>query len=129
MKKLTVKKGSTCMACLQCVQACSEAFYKEFDPDLSCIQIVAGKKGEAKPMVCIQCGKCMRACEHEAITQNPKTGVYMINKKKCVACGKCVEACPMKVMVQKVDAPASKCIACGICVKACPMEILEIVEK
>ena len=129
MKKLTVKKVSECMACLQCVQACSEAFYKEFDPDLSCIQIVAGKKGEAKPMVCIQCGKCMRACEHEAITQNPKTGVYMINKKKCVACGKCVEACPMKVMVQKVDAPASKCIACGICVKACPMEILEIVEK
>jgi ferredoxin len=31
-------------------------------------------------MVCIQCGKCMKACEHEAITQNPKTGVYMINK-------------------------------------------------
>ena len=129
MKKLTVKKGEQCMACLQCVQACSEAFYKEFDVDLSCIQIVAGKKGEAKPMVCIQCGKCMRACEHEAITQNPKTGIYMINKKKCVGCGKCVEACPMKVMVQKPEAPASKCIACGICVKACPMEILEIVEK
>ena len=129
MKKLTVKKGAECMACLQCVQACSEAFYKEFDPDLSCIQIVAGKKGEAKPMVCIQCGKCMRSCEHEAITQNPKTGVYMINKKKCVGCGKCVEACPMKVMVLKPETPASKCIACGICVKACPMEILEIVEK
>ena len=127
MKKLTVKKGEQCMACLQCVQACSEAFYKEFDPDLSCIQIVAGKKGEAKPMTCIQCGKCMRACEHEAITQNPKTGVYMINKKKCVGCGKCVEVCPMKVMCLKET--ASKCIACGICVKACPMEILEIVEK
>ncbi len=128
MKKLTVKKGSQCMACLQCVQACSEAFYKEFDTSLSCIQIVA--KGEdAKPNTCIQCGKCMRACEHEAITQNPKTGVYMINKKKCVGCGKCVEACPMHVMVLKPESPASKCIACGICVKACPMEILEIVEK
>ena len=31
MKKLTVKKNEKCMACLQCVQACSEAFYKEFD--------------------------------------------------------------------------------------------------
>ena len=128
MKKLSVKKGSQCMACLQCVQACSEAFYKEFDPSLSCIQIVA-KGDAAKPNTCIQCGKCMRACEHEAITQNPKTGVYMINKKKCVGCGKCVEACPMHVMVLKPEAPASKCIACGICVKACPMEILEIVEK
>ena len=129
MKKLVVNKNEKCMACLQCVQACSEAFYKEFDPDLSCIQIVAGKNGEAKPNVCIQCGKCMRSCEHGAITQNPKTGVYMINKKLCVQCGKCVEACPMHVMVMKPENPASKCIACGICVKACPMEVLEIVEN
>ena len=128
MKKLTVKKGAECMACLQCVQACSEAFYKEFDEDLSCIRIVA-KGNAAKPNVCIQCGKCMKACEHEAITQNPKTGVYMINKKKCVGCGKCVEVCPMTVMVKKDENPVSKCIACGSCVKACPMEILEIVEK
>ena len=128
MKKLVVKKNSECMACLQCVQACSEAFYKDFDEDLSCIRIVA-KGNAAKPNVCIQCGKCMKSCEHGAITQNPKTGVYMINKKLCVSCGACVEACPMKVMVLKPESPASKCIACGICVKACPMEILEIVEK
>ena len=128
MKKLMVKKNAECMACLACVDACSTAFYKEFHQDLSCIQIVAKGTG-AKPMTCIQCGKCAKACEHEAITQNPKTGVYMINKKKCVSCGKCVEACPMKVMVLKPENPASKCIACGICVKACPMEILEIVEK
>ena len=128
MKKLTVKKNVECMACLECVRACSEAFYKDFDEDLSCIKIVAKGAG-AKPMVCIECGKCMKACEHEAITQNPKTGVYMINKKKCVGCGKCVEVCPMKVMVHKEDSPVSKCIACGICVKACPMEVLEIVEK
>ena len=94
MKKLTVKKNVECMACLECVRACSTAFYKQFDQGLSCIQIVAKGTG-AKPNVCIQCGKCMRTCEHEAITQNPKTGVYMINKKKCVRCGKCVEACPM----------------------------------
>ena len=128
MKKLTVKKNAECMACLQCVQACSEAFYKEFDEDLSCIRIVA-KGNTAKPMVCIQCGKCMKACEHGAITQNAKTGVYMINKKLCVGCGACVAVCPMKVMVHKEGNPVSKCISCGICVKACPMEILEIVEK
>ncbi len=128
MKKLMVKKDGTCMACLECVRACSQAFYKEFDEDLSCIRIVAKGAG-AKPSICIQCGKCMKVCEHEAITQNPKTGVYMINKKKCVGCGKCVEVCPTKVMVHKDENPVSKCIACGICVKACPMEILEIVEK
>ena len=128
MKKLTVKKGAECMACLECARACSQAFYKEADESLSCIKIVA-KNGAAKPNTCIQCGKCMKACEHDAITQNPKTGVYMINKKNCVSCGKCVEVCPMHVMVMKPENPTSKCIACGICVKACPMEILEIVEK
>lgn len=130
MKKLAVKKNIECMACLECVRACSTAFYKTFDQGLSCLQIVSkGPNAGAKPMVCIQCGKCAKACEAGAITQNPKTGVYMINKKLCTSCGKCVEACPMKVMVAPAEGPTSKCIACGICVKACPMELLEIQEK
>ena len=127
MKKLSVKKGSTCMACLECVRACSTAFYKEFHQDKSCIQIV-DKNGAAKPNVCIQCGKCAKTCEAGAITQNPKTGVYMINKKLCTGCGKCAEVCPFHVIVAPAasGANASKCIACGMCVKACPMEVLEI---
>lgn len=128
MKKLVVRKDLPCMACLSCVRACSEAFYKVFDQAKSCIQIVE-KNGAVKVNTCVQCGKCMRTCKNGAITQNPKTGVYMINKKKCVSCGKCAEACPMHVIVFEEGSPASKCIACGICVKACPMELLEIVEK
>ena len=77
MKKLKVKKDSTCMACLACVGACSEAFYKVFDPDKACLQIV--EKKAVRPIACPQCGKCAEACPEGAITQNPK-GVYMINK-------------------------------------------------
>ena len=80
MKKLTVKKGSTCMACLVCVQACSEAFYKEFHQDKACLQIV--DKKTVRPMVCPQCGKCAESCPSGAIKQNAK-GVYMVNKKLC----------------------------------------------
>jgi Fe-S-cluster-containing hydrogenase component 2 len=128
MKRLAVKKDATCMACLECVQACSEAFYKEFDFEKSCIQIIQ-KNNAAKPMICIQCGKCAKVCEAGAITQNPN-GVYMINKKLCTACGKCKEACPFGVIVKtEGTAFASKCIACGICVKRCPVQILEIIEK
>ena len=128
MKKLTVKKGSQCMACLECVRACSNAFYKEFHPDKSCVKIVE-RNGKVRPMTCVKCGKCAAACEHGASLQNPKTGVYMIDKKLCVGCGKCKEACPFGVLVFEPEMTnASKCIACGICAKACPMEVLEITE-
>ena len=93
MKKLAAKKNVECMACLQCVAACSEAFYKEFDEEKSCVRIVAKGTG-AKPNTCIQCGKCMRTCEHEAITQNPKTGVYMINKKSASAAASAPKPAP-----------------------------------
>ena len=128
MKRLSVKKDSTCMACLACVQACSEAFHKQFNFDKSCIQIIQ-KNDVPKPVVCVQCGKCAKACEVNAITQNPN-GVYMINKKLCTGCGKCKTVCPFGVIAKTDDMPvASKCIACGICAKKCPMEILEIIEK
>ena len=127
MKKLKVKKGAECMACLQCTVACSEAFYKQSSLLLSCIQVVE-RKGSPKPMCCVQCGKCAEACEKGAITKNAK-GVYMINKKLCVGCGKCAEACPFGLCIKAEGSDvASKCIACGICAKACPMEILEVVE-
>ena len=107
MKKLKVKKGSTCMACLACVDACSQAFYKTFNPELACLEIV--EKKSIRPMTCPQ-------------------GVYMINKKKCTGCGKCAEACPFGLIVKTEGNPASKCIACGICANACPMDVLEVVE-
>ena len=130
MKKLVVSKENPCKACLSCVRACSEAFYKTFDPDLSCIRIVAKPDGEPKVQSCIMCGKCARTCTHDAISQNAK-GVYMIDKRKCVGCGDCVKACPMHVMClpDGEEAKPSKCIACGICAKACPMGILAVEEK
>lgn len=128
MKKLTVKSGIECMACLACVQACSKAYYKEFHQDLACLQIVAEGATGAKPLVCDQCGKCAEACPENAIKQN-KNGVYMIDRKLCKACGKCVEACPNHIAILKEGAErATKCVACGLCAKACPMELLEIVD-
>lgn len=128
MKKLTVKKGAQCMACLECVRACSTAYYKEFHQDKAALTVIE-RNGAPKPMVCVQCGKCAEACPNGAITQNAK-GVYMVNKKLCTGCGACKDACPFGVMVKVEDSEfASKCIACGLCAKKCPMEILEIVES
>ena len=90
MKKLKVKKGSTCMACLACVQACSEAFYKEFDPDKSCIQIV--EKKAVRPMACPQCGMC-RGLSGRCITQNAK-GVYSYQQARNVPAAANAELVP-----------------------------------
>lgn len=129
MKRLKVKDQSKCYSCFQCMVACSEAFYKEFDEEKSCIRIGNKKDGKLWVKTCTQCGLCAKACENDAIKQNAK-GVYMIDKKLCTGCGKCVDACPMGLVVKVEDKPtATKCIACGICVKQCPMGILEIVES
>ena len=88
MKKLVVTDKTACMACLSCVEACSQAFYKEFDPDKSCIQIVSKTGTDATVKTCIQCGKCARNCEAGAIKQNAK----------CIACGICAKACPMGIL-------------------------------
>ncbi|MCQ2406552.1 MAG: 4Fe-4S binding protein [Oscillospiraceae bacterium] len=128
MKKLSVKKGIECMACMTCANVCSNMWFKTEDSQKACLSI--GMKGEeVVPSVCIQCGKCAKNCPEGAITQNPK-GVYMINKKLCKGCGKCVEVCPFHVIVMPEGAEApTKCIACGQCAKVCPMEMLEIIEK
>ena len=67
MKKLNVAKKDACMACKACEIACSEAFYKKFDEDLSCIKISVQKDGVSpKPVVCVQCGKCAKVCPEGA---------------------------------------------------------------
>ena len=79
------------MACLACVEACSEAFYKEFHPDKSCIQIVEKKSVHKKK--CTGCGACAKACPFGLIVKtegNPAS--------KCIACGICAKACPMDVL-------------------------------
>lgn len=127
MKTLAINKENKCMTCLTCEIACSEAFYKKYDPALSCIHI-GEKDGVTKLSICIQCGKCARSCPHEAITKNDK-GVYTLDKAKCQGCGLCVEACPFGVMVKSPDREQpSKCIACGICVKKCPADAIFIKE-
>ena len=90
MKKLTVKKGTQCMACLECVRACSEAFYKEFDPSKACLQIIE-RNGAAKPMVCVQ---CKDACPFGVLVKVEEAP----NASKCIACGICAKACPMEIL-------------------------------
>ena len=71
------------MACLECVRACSESFYKEFDPDKSCIQIV--EKKSVRPMACPQCGKCAEACPGRCNHPESKGCLYDQTRKNVPA--------------------------------------------
>ncbi len=126
MKRLVVKHPENCVQCHTCEDCCALAFYKVFNPELSCIRIDDDRMGAEAIRFCNQCGICESVCPIGAISRNDK-GVYMINKEICVGCLACLEACPQQVICRDEEqTKASKCIACGICVKNCPMDVLAI---
>jgi len=116
-----------CIGCNTCITACSNLFFKEDDPEKSCIEVFPQDGDEFKLSVCNQCGTCVEICPTEALTIN-KQGVVMIKKNLCSGCFVCVDVCPTHNMrtYDGADVPF-KCTACGACAKECPAEALEIV--
>lgn len=47
---------------------------------------------------CIGCGKCLDACDDDAILGKPKF-VHVVVQKNCVQCNKCLEVCPEGAVV------------------------------
>jgi carbon-monoxide dehydrogenase iron sulfur subunit len=76
---------------------------------------------------------CVTACPKEALTQEEKTGVIMIDEDKCNGCSWCIEACPFGAMMlhpkKGVVTTCDNCKELGEpqCVKWCPEEALEFV--
>jgi carbon-monoxide dehydrogenase iron sulfur subunit len=76
---------------------------------------------------------CVAACPKEALSQEEKTGVIMVDEDKCNGCSWCIEACPFGAMLlhpkKKVVSTCDNCKDLGEpqCVKWCPEEALEFV--
>ena len=128
MVKRLVKDESKCTGCRACETACSQAFYKKEDSELSCIRIKEKDEGGFAITICTQCGECAAVCNTSVIRENAK-GVFLLNKKECAGCLMCVGYCPEQIMVQCHDSlEPSKCTACGICVKVCPSGAIALSE-
>lgn len=127
MKKLAVI-SEQCIACNQCVEACSQTFFNEKDAGTSAIQITKGCGEGYCIIACSQCGVCIDLCPVDAISRD-RAGVVRIKKNICTGCLSCVGFCPESAMRHQGDMIAPfKCVACGQCVGVCPTEALSIEE-
>lgn len=125
--KYLAKDDSKCIQCGACESICSKTYFKEDNPEKSCIQI--NKEGSPEINVCNQCGECIDICPVMAIKRD-KSGVVRIDKKICVGCFMCVGFCPQLSMRQHDDyIEPFKCIACGLCAKECPTGAIYIAER
>ena len=122
-----------CTGCSVCEYTCSMVKEKTYNPTKSRIRAIRLGPLSNLAITCRHCEDpaCVTACPKEALSQEEKTGVIMIDEEKCNGCSWCIEACPFGAMMlhpkKKVVSTCDNCKDLGEpqCVKWCPEEALE----
>lgn len=125
--KIVGKNEELCTGCGTCETTCAKTWFKEENPEKSCIRVA---KGDEKPVitVCNQCGECIAVCPAQAIARDNR-GIVKINGNLCVGCYICVGFCPSLVMRYHPELTEPfKCVACGACTRQCPVNAIFLEE-
>lgn len=113
--RIKVNKDN-CTGCRLCMQICAIEHFHEINPKKAALRIEAKfpVPGTYKPVVCTQCGACIKACPEKAISKND-LGASIVDVEKCTNCGTCVAACPVHVIFQHPE--VKHVIICNFCLK------------
>lgn len=121
----------------------------QYDGLRSCAAMHTCSAGEtACGYGCLGCGDCVAACQFNAISMNPETGIPEVDEERCTSCGACVKACPRHIIELRKKGPKSRrvfvscvnkdkgavamkackaaCIGCGKCQKECKFEAITV---
>lgn len=138
------------VAVVRCNGSCANAVSKtHYDGLKDCAfanSLYGGESGCA--FGCLGLGSCVQACQFEALSIDPETGLPSVNEERCVACGACVKACPRGIIELRNKGKMNRrvfvacrnkekggeakkscvaaCIGCGKCAKTCPFGAITV---
>jgi carbon-monoxide dehydrogenase iron sulfur subunit len=132
MRKSVFAKPDKCTGCGTCELVCTAFHEKKYGLRKSRIRNVKIGDTVRISMTCRLCDKpaCLAVCPTDALIQDAKTGVIIVNDKRCNGCGWCIQSCPFGVMffhpIKKVPIMCDLCNGDPMCVKDCPEKALEM---
>jgi carbon-monoxide dehydrogenase iron sulfur subunit len=119
-----------CLPCKICEVACSAVKDRSIDPLFSRIRVVNFEPVGSMAIACVLCedAPCVGSCPRDALRQDEKTGVIIVDEVRCNGCGWCFEACPFgAIALHPTKRKVTICDLCDgepKCVEYCPFGAL-----
>ena len=107
-----------CSGCGRCEMACSFGRTKSYSRSASLVKLAREENlGLDFPVTCVQCYRCVAACQAEALSITDK-GLIRLDREKCHP----------RTWARVQGVRLSEAVPCGACEEVCPVGVLEIDE-